>query len=928
MESNKTENLFEEEMFEEEMFEEEMFEEEMFEEETENEHFYLNFSMKYYINSMKFKDSGSKRDYRTLSEDELLNLIERAKNEKWEFLDLSDCGINNLPSEIGDLVDLRYLKLSNTFFKDGNGNYKNSDLERINTLNYLPKEIGNLKNLEELSLYSCNVKMLPKEISNLKKLKYLNINGSIFESFPMEIIELENLESLAISTVDYNLPPQIANFKKLEGLYLPDMKNSDLPEDIGKLSELKILYLGRANIESLPRSLSNLTNLKIINLENTPLAQKIPPEIFKQTASQIINYIVQYQDDKNKINLNESKMIIVGQGGVGKTTLLNKIINDSYIESPSTEGIDIEKWKFQSKNKEYTLNIWDFGGQEIYHSTHQFFLTQRSLYIFVWDARQEDEYGRIDYWLNTIQSFANDSPIIMVINKCDKDRKNIKLPDIDDLRLRFPQIVDCFAVSCLEDINIDILREEIIKEAKLLPLMETEWFSRWIKIREELELASVKRNIINYDEYLDLCGKYNLDEEESLSLIKYLHDLGVVLYFHNDELLKNLVILSPEWGTDAVYKILDSQANVLKNRNGVFYYKDLCEIWTDKEKYPLNMYPYILKLMENFELSFTIESNNVYLIPELLDNKAKHLDFNDENVLHFRYKYDFLPAGIMTKFIVKVHDLLMDKDGVKVCWRKGAYLNYQEAVCEIILKDDIRERHVDIKVYEGTRKARTELLAIVRRCFDSIHKNITKISLNKYIQCNCTPNCQHLHDYEYLLKLEKNEIMSERCRESMQEINIYTLLDGIKVGMKNENKYEINVSPVFNNNPVIRLNTQNLLSNENTITIEVKNSLNDLLGNIRELQLEVPEAAEDIEKMANALEKIESSTSAEEIVKSGALNRVKRVLEELGDSESSVGKMISGAKYGYDILQDIAKNYNKVAEWCGMPVVPKFFLKK
>ena len=89
---------------------------------------------------------------------------------------------------------------------------------------------------------------------------------------------------------------------------------------------------------------------------------------------------------------------------MGKTCILNRLINNTYTENPSTEGIDISAWYFCEENQEYKLNVWDFGGQEIYHSTHQFFLTERSLYLLVWDALAEEEYGRIDYWLKTIQS--------------------------------------------------------------------------------------------------------------------------------------------------------------------------------------------------------------------------------------------------------------------------------------------------------------------------------------------------------------------------------------------------------------------------------------------------------------------------------------------------------------------------------------------
>jgi internalin A len=53
------------------------------------------------------------------------------------------------------------------------------------------------------------------------------------------------------------------------------------------------------------------------------------------------------------------------------------------------------------------------------HATHQFFLTKRSVYVLVLDARQGEIEGNIHYWLQTIQSFGGDSPVLVVTNKCD-----------------------------------------------------------------------------------------------------------------------------------------------------------------------------------------------------------------------------------------------------------------------------------------------------------------------------------------------------------------------------------------------------------------------------------------------------------------------------------------------------------------------------
>jgi len=56
-------------------------------------------------------------------------------------------------------------------------------------------------------------------------------------------------------------------------------------------------------------------------------------------------------------------------------------------------------------------------------------------------------------------------------------------------------------------------------------------------------------------------------------------------------------------------------------------------------------------------------------------------------------------------------------------------------------------------------------------------------------------------------------------------------------------------------------------------------------------------------------------------------NISRRFLEDCSDSETPTGNIINGVRHSYSILQDIAEKYNSIAEWCGIPVVPKVFLK-
>lgn len=179
--------------------------------------------------------------------------------------------------------------------------------------------------------------------------------------------------------------------------------------------------------------------------------------------------------NQTKTEHNEAKLILVGDGEVGKTCLANRLITGTFIEKGITQGINISKWITSAPNPETNvikLNVWDFGGQEIYHATHQFFLTTRSVYLLIWNARKTKDYDRINYWLHTIEAFGEDSPIILIMTKLSEfdDYLNLK-----DLRNKFPQIKGYLKVDSKDDIGLSFLKEKIREIAWDLPLMRAHW---------------------------------------------------------------------------------------------------------------------------------------------------------------------------------------------------------------------------------------------------------------------------------------------------------------------------------------------------------------------------------------------------------------------------------------------------------------------
>ena len=93
---------------------------------------------------------------------------------------------------------------------------------------------------------------------------------------------------------------------------------------------------------------------------------------------------------------------------MGKTSLVNRLVHDIFIPGEAkTEGIAITQWSIRlNSTEDVRLHVWDFGGQEIMHATHRFFLSQRSLYLLVLNGRGGRQQADAAYWLNLIATYA------------------------------------------------------------------------------------------------------------------------------------------------------------------------------------------------------------------------------------------------------------------------------------------------------------------------------------------------------------------------------------------------------------------------------------------------------------------------------------------------------------------------------------------
>ncbi len=490
----------------------------------------------------------------------------------------------------------------------------------------------------------------------------------------------------------------------------------------------------------------------------------------------------------------EAKLIILGEAGAGKTSLARKIENPDYKlreREKSTEGIDVIRYQFPSAirtreggeekvlQRKFQVNIWDFGGQEIYHATHQFFLTKRSVYVLVCDDRKEDT--DFSYWLHVVEMLSDASPLLIVQNEKQDRTRDINL---SSLRARFANLRDALATNLDTNSGLDHVIQSIRKELESLPHVGVGLPATWKRVREALEQD--QRDYISLDEYLGVCQEHGFTRrEDKLQLSGYLHDLGICLHFQDDPLLKNTVVLKPSWGTDAVYRVLDDP-EVIAAR-GQFTRTQLGRIWSEA-KYA-GMQDELLRLMMKFQLCYALEAGQAYIAPQLLSSEQPPYPWEPTGGLVVRYEYEFLPKGIVTRFVVAMHRLIADG---KLVWKTGVVLERDGSRAEII--EEYSQRRIRVRASGPDTHG---LLAIVDEQLERLHASFPRLKYERFLPCPCE-ECQNKAEpygfaLERLIKMARKG-QEIQCHASGEMVDAARLVREILPGALRREEYGIEPS--------------------------------------------------------------------------------------------------------------------------------------
>ncbi|PRP80501.1 hypothetical protein PROFUN_11723 [Planoprotostelium fungivorum] len=634
---------------------------------------------------------------------------------------------------------------------------------RLNTLKELYLSYNKLSdpNLgEELSNglhYNTSLVILEAKGTDMSQDSIEKISQSYNSSNSLSHCILNNVDLTSKERVAAGLtfiPNNWLFMTNLRSINLSDNKISEVPSTISQLIHLRDLNLANNLLQTLPQSLALLRNtLRTLNLDGNEM--KTPPkEIVRRGVKEILGYLTDLSEGSESCY--RIKVMMVGQENVGKTTLLNALRKTPIAQDISTDGIEIDDWSLKvtianKKPVKVKVKTMDFAGQQLYYSTHQFFLSQRSIYVLVFDLRYPEDDSRLEFWLYSIKVRSPNVPVIIVgthadDKKCTQDYMTEVLTNIHDkFSPLFKNIVEYISVDATK--SVDILKNKLRTLIAQQPTMGESIPRAYLELERILleERATRTPPIMSWDDYRKIGQLASIHDDMTLErATQFFHDLGTLVYFGDKRSnLKDLVILDPHFIVQLLRTVV-STTKLNWIRDGLLLAKDLPQIWRPPEFDP-QYYGTFLNLLETFEICHNLDrkinTDSRFLIPvALLNPEPPDLDklwppftAPRPKQLDRWFRLSFVPSGFMARLMIRMFHWSVE---ITTYWSSGALMvvPQRDVTEKLLIRLCAENKTVQISVRgDEVLPMKTSRLAI--NTVRALIENWYHIEMNETVPC-------------------------------------------------------------------------------------------------------------------------------------------------------------------------------------------------
>ncbi|MBX3326635.1 MAG: TIR domain-containing protein [Nitrospira sp.] len=627
-------------------------------------------------------------------------------------------------SPVQSLTALQQLNCAGTQVTDLSPVQSLTTLQQLNCSRTQVTDLSPVQSLTTLQQLDCAYTQVTdlSPVQSLTTLQQLDCAGTqVTDLSPVQsLTALQQLDCAYTQVTD--LSP-VQSLTTLQQLNCAGTQVTDLSPLISILSLQRITGSG-CHLKDFPRRLLFRENLQELILHETTIPG-IPAEVlsaspFSSCLEELRAHLVDVESGSEEIH--EAKLVVLGNGRVGKTQICRRLRGLPYDDTvASTHGITVTAEPWGDSTNEEVLNIWDFGGQDIYHGAHTLFMKTSAIFLIAWhpDFETTGEQSAdgiwfrnypLPYWLEYVRTLGRkDCPVIVVQARCDRPEQEVRRLPVDDTFLTFSSLKPCWysarknrGQGALNDALQDAIeylrsRDGIVTigvgRAKVLRRLEA-WRN------EDLTHPPTERlyRTLSQEEFHSLCeqaGGIRSPEH----LLTYLHNLGVV--FYQPDLFKNRIILDQSWALDAVYAVLDRQKAypLILSQRGRFSQSLLAiTAWRDYSDSEQRLF---LSLMESCGIIFVhreaepkLELPTEYLAPDLLPRREAVADqlagrwSDHDRSWRLEYDYPFLHPGLMRALLC---DIGSRSKEAGVYWKYGVWLYEQSTGCRALLEQQMHD---------------------------------------------------------------------------------------------------------------------------------------------------------------------------------------------------------------------------------------------